>query len=181
MAKNTPATNDDQTKDAALAELSDDILRQIGSSGNAFADFEALSAALYGDLLDVSKEFGNGFNILTDKTALVGKKIGILKARQIMGDYGVFVSMTVITEDGGKYIVNDGSTGIAQQIKDFYQRTGRDGGFVVNNGFRLSEYDTCGNCGKPRNKTEEECDVCGDVNPNRGTGRTYYLDLSVTG
>src|SRR3546814_1618099 len=55
-------------------------------------------------------------------------------------DFGEFVTMMVVTEDGRKFIVNDGGSGICQQLALFTNATGRHGGMLVENGLtRRSE------------------------------------------
>jgi hypothetical protein len=61
------------------------------------------------------------------------------------GDFGSqFVSARVVTRnaDGGmsKYIINDGGTGLAEQLAQFTQDTGKTGGLFARHGLRESEY-----------------------------------------
>lgn len=170
---------------SVMRELSDDVMRQIGSTGDAFADAMAIAEQLYGSVKEVQEEFGSGFQLTSEKNSLVGKKFLLLKWNFTQGDYGVFVSAAVVTADGAKLIINDGSTGICHQLRDFSMKTGRFGGFVAPRGLRTSSYTTCKSCGKPRSNFDEVCanvlnngSACGDTDTGRGTGETYYLDLS---
>jgi hypothetical protein len=170
---------------SVMRELTDDVLRGIGDTGDAFADALAIAEQLYGSVQDITEEFGTGFELVSDKNSLVGVKFVLLKWNFTQGDFGVFVSAAVVTAKGRKYILNDGSTGICQQLREFSMRTGKFGGFVAPRGLRSSQYATCQACGKPRSSFDETCpgilqngSVCGDTNTARGTGSTYYLDTA---
>lgn len=170
---------------SAMQELTDDVLRGLGQTGDAFADAVAVAEAVYGAVTDFSEEMGSGFQLLQDKAALVGKKLLFLKWSFTPGDFGVFCSAAVITADGGKFIVNDGSTGICTQLRELSIKTGRFGGSVAQRGLRESSYATCQACGQPRSSFDETCtntlkngSVCGNTDTARGTGNTYYIDLS---
>jgi hypothetical protein len=170
---------------AVMRELTDDVLRGIGETGDAFADAVAIAEQLYGGVQELAEEFGSGFQLLADKTTLVGKKFLLLKWTFTNGDHGVFCSAAVVTVDGGKYIVNDGSTGICTQLREYSIKHGRFGGFVATRGLRASQYATCKGCGQPRTAFDNTCSntlkngsTCGDNDTARGTGSTYYLDLS---
>lgn len=167
------------------AALTDDVLRNIGSTGDAFADALAIAEQLYGTVPAISEEFGNGFSIVEDKGVLVGKKFLLLKWGFSQGDFGVFCSAAVVTADGGKYILNDGSTGICDTLREFSTRTQRYGGFVAQRGLRVSQYATCKACGKPRSSLDDTCSnilgngsECADSSVERGTGQTFYLDMA---
>jgi hypothetical protein len=161
--------------------MEDDALRGVDS----FAAALALAEQTYGDVLSFSGEMGNGFRILQDKAQLVSVRCLFLNWRFSEGDFGVFVSAAVVTEDGSKYIVNDGSTGMYADLMEYSARTGRFGGMVADNGLRVSEYATCTGCNSPRPSRVEVCtntlhngSVCGDTDTGRGLSTTYYVDLS---
>lgn len=169
----------------AMRELTDDVLRGLGESGDAFADALAVAEAVYGAVTDFAEEMGSGFQLLQDKRPLVGKKLLFLKWGFTSGDYGVFCSAAVVTADGGKFIVNDGSTGICTQLRELSMKTGKFGGSVAPRGLRESSYTTCQGCGQPRTVFDNTCSnvlkngsVCNDTDVARGTGNTYYIDLS---
>jgi len=174
--------------DSALANMNDDTLRGIGSSGDAFADALALAEAAFGSVETVTEIMGNGFALLPkdDKGKLVGNKLLFLKWGFNDGDFGLFCSVAVVTADGQKYIVNDGSSGICGQLHQYTIKSGRFGGLVAPRGLRESTYSTCVSCGKPRSQFDETCSnvldngsACGNTDTKRGTGTTYYIDLSV--
>lgn len=71
------------------------------------------------ETVDIS-DFGTGFEVLDkkDKARLVEEPFAILDWRFNPGDFGEsFVSMLVLTQAGKKYVVNDGGTGIRQQMQ----------------------------------------------------------------
>ena len=171
---------------AKAGEITDGFLRSVGNlSGDAFTDALDLVTTVYGDVKEASEELGNGFGILSDKSVLVGKEMLIISWKWHDGDHGPFVSAPVVTRDGGRYILNDGSTGIAGQLRVYENATGRDGGLRVKQGLRVSSYSTCPGCSLPRDSRTEECEntlkngtKCGDTDTARGTGETYYIDLT---
>lgn len=92
--------------------------------------------------------YGNGFEILDNKNRLVDNPFVVLewrfnKSKQFAQE---FVSMLVVTKSGEKLIVNDGSTGIAAQMRmvtDERIRTGARSpqtGLLVSRGLRRSDY-----------------------------------------
>ena len=90
-----------------------------------------------------ASDLGNGFVLLAnkDKPKLIGVSLVILDWRFNAGDHGEFVSMMVLTKDGKKYIVNDGSTGIYENMKALTRKLG--GGRAVTyvpKGFTQSDY-----------------------------------------
>lgn len=182
------ASKDVSAKTPTMADVTDDVMRGIGATGDAFADAMAVAAQIAGpEIPVVAEEIGDGFTVLpTDKKGtLIGVPMVLLKWEWHLGDNGPFVSVHLVTADGGKFIVNDGSTGIYSQLQEYSRNSGRDGILRAPHGFRESVYATCMGCGKPRKSTDDECaailrngSVCGDTDTGRGTGQTYYLDTS---
>lgn len=111
----------------------------------SFDDLDAFTSKYGIEVLPADQVLGDGFAILDDKSKLVGIEMLILEWRLNTGNLGGFVSMRAVGKaDGGgmlKYIVNDGSTGIYAQLKDFTEKTGKTGGLYLKHGFRVSEYD----------------------------------------
>lgn len=101
-----------------------ETLRNIGS----FDDVADLFASV-GAEVESTEDYGNGFELVqgeNGKAALVGVPLVILGWTFAAGDYGTFVTMYILTKDGRKLIVNDGSTGIRQQLETITaQRTER--------------------------------------------------------
>jgi len=150
----TKATN--KLTDAELNNLAtvEDAIKALGVS-----DLEALT---WDD---------SPWTVLEDKAKLIGKKFLAVQwkfheSKEYVGSE--YVSVYVITSDSidGKFhfIVNDGSTGICQQLRNLTDtRTDKghptpSSGALVKNGLKLSEYD--------------RVDAKGTV---IGKGKTYYL------
>lgn len=103
------------------------------------SNFEDAIALLDGQYSDAS-ELGSGFEILSSKDQLVDKEFVIVQWNFYTGDMGEFCAMHVMTRDGGKYIVNDGSTGIYKQLRGFTNNTGKRSGMVCRHGLTRSDY-----------------------------------------
>lgn len=188
-AADTVVTNNEST-DAVTAEpawlvklgkngkMDDDSLREITS----FEDAMRAAVELYGPMDSIAEHLGNGFTLLADKdkARLIGKSMIILQVSFNQGTYGRFASALVVTQDNMRLIVNDGSTGIYMQLEELTERLGRNGGFPVPHGFRVSQYPTCGSCDRPRPR-EMDCTFEGCQDPTtaeRHQGETFYLDVS---
>lgn len=116
--------------------LTNDELRALNTD-NALAFFASRGETV----TDLSEELGSGFTVMKtdDKAQLVGVGFLIAEWHFAEGDNGEFVSLTVITEKNEKLIVNDGSTGIRDQVHDLESR-GFFAPILVRNGLRVSEY-----------------------------------------
>lgn len=182
-----------KSKDITVSDLAERSLERWDDAElRGLTDYEQAvkqAADLYGGIDDVSKEIGNGFAVLAkdDKARLVGKPFVALFWTFNAGDYGdYFATMFAISPDGAKFIINDGSSGVYAQLRDYsVTHDGRMGGLSVPAGLRASEYPTCKTCGKPRPKNIEVCTNlmnngtdCNDKSDARDTGRTFYLDTA---
>ena len=137
----------DETSGAALvlnqnkAIVGDDILAGIKSAQDAFDVLAEMGATV-----DDFNDYGNGFALLKDKSQLAGKTFVIIQWKFNPGDYGDFVSAAVVTEAGEKLVLNDGSTGICDQLIGVTAKRVADGiantqsGLIVRGGLRVSEY-----------------------------------------
>lgn len=111
----------------------------------AIDSFDAVLALVQSQGLATANasDLGNGFVLLAnkDKPKLVGVSFVILDWRFNDGDHGEFVSMMVLTKDGKKYIVNDGSSGIYENMKTLTRKL-NDGRAVtyVPKGLTQSDY-----------------------------------------
>lgn len=135
----------------------------------SFDDALALAQAQYGNIEAASSAIGDGFELLStdQKQQLVGVPLLILSfsfAKSEVGDKGEFVTARVVTQAGRKAVLNDGSTGVYQQLKDYQRETGRDGGLLVQRGLRKSEY------------TYEETQSDGTTRTKPAS--TYYIDTA---
>lgn len=111
-----------------------------------------------------SEELGDGFSLLesSEKDILIGRDMILLDWIFSPGDFDEeFVSIRLVTKQGGKFIVNDGGTGIRQQLREYTDRTGRMAVLRVEKGLRRSDYTfNDPTTGKP------------------SAASTYYLDTS---
>jgi hypothetical protein len=158
-ATKTKALVKTKTKDSleeyrAIAEKSGKELGEI--------DFGTMLKTLFdsGDIVS-STELGNGWGLLSskEKARLVGVPLLILSWRVNDGDNGEFVSLQVVT-NSERLIVNDGSTGIRDQIKALAEE-GETRAIYCKHGLRRSDYTYT----DPKTKEEKEA-------------TTFYLDTS---
>ncbi len=154
-----------------------DALRNIRSFEDAFA----LVESTYGPVVTADTELGDGFSLLEDKDKrrLVGVPIMFLSWSFTEGDYqSEFVSARIVTKDGGKYVVNDGGTGICAQLREFTEtHNGRRGGLLARRGLRSSDYKVCdgtNGCGHPPQPVTNEAAHKGKVTP----AATFYIDTA---
>jgi hypothetical protein len=120
--------------------FNDDQMSEIST----FADVEKAIAERGLGVLDFS-DFGTGFAVLTteEKRTLVGTPCAIIDWRFNFDDEngGEFVSLSIVTEDGRKVIVNDGSTGIYAQMSKLEEKNpGVRGVIKLRKGFTVSDY-----------------------------------------
>jgi hypothetical protein len=129
-----------------LAEIGfGDILKQLEAKGEVMS----------------SSEMGNGWAILSgkEKARLCGVSLLVLAYNFNDGDNGEFVSAQVVT-NSERLIVNDGSTGIYQQLKDLSE-AGETRAIYCKRGLKRSDYTFT----DPKTKEEKEA-------------TTFYLDTS---
>lgn len=105
-------------------------------------------------------EIGDGFKLLENKDSLIGTPMILVSWDFHMGDHGEFVAAKVVTKDGRKFIVNDGSSGLRDQLMGFTAKKNQRGGLLCAKGLRRSDYKYTDEDGKEKPAT------------------TYYLDTS---
>lgn len=177
---------------AELMPAASDFTRDELASIETFDDAVRLAESAYGVTVFADSNeagIGDGFKVGTedDKARLVGVPLYFLEWTFREGDYGDggYASVKCIQRDDAgravKWILNDGSTGIYEQLRDFARKTGRQGGLAVKHGLRVSEYPTNAidghvDYGKPLSKAEHrEMLIAGKA---VGKGRTFYIDTS---
>ena len=138
----------------------------------SFEDIEKLFAQRNVEIESASEELGDGFVVLEreGKDQLLGRTVMILSWAFSEGDFGEFVTARMVTrlDNGtvGKFIVNDGSTGLCRDLKTYTEgHKGRRVGLFAQHGLRKSEYMKS----LPDPKTGEMKD---------SPAVTYYLDTS---
>lgn len=157
------STNSDGSSMAVTTpQVSEDVLANITSFDDALA---VVNEVFGGSIIEADKVLGTGFAVLDDKNRLIGVPFVAVKIDQHdsdKSDLGKFVSLHVVTQDGRKYIVNDGSTGIYAQIQELWTRKPELVGLplMVRRGLRRSDYTYMDESGKAKPAT------------------TYYLDTS---
>jgi hypothetical protein len=127
-----------------------DIVQSTVFSENALRSLDSFEAAMalaqevHGSLADAANELGDGFSLITDLKPFINVPVVILEWTFRDGDFGTYVSLRFVArmQGGGvvKGIYNDGSTGIMAQLQKYSEESGRSGGLVTRNGFRVSEY-----------------------------------------
>lgn len=90
---------------------------------------------------------GSAYSVL-DKDKLIGVPFMIADVRFWHSDkydreaVSVMLLTKTTIEDKDHFVINDGSTGIYEQVKQMVQSSGRKAGIMCPNGLRVSEYDT---------------------------------------
>ncbi len=103
------------------------------------------------------------------KEALVGIPFMIADVRHYEGKFGDAVAVMVLTQaplvghTDARYVINDGSTGVYQQIVYMLARAKRKTGIMCPNGLRFSEYDY------------QPVDLAGEPMGNPIPAKTYYI------
>lgn len=180
--EDTTVSTEDTSTNTAIAvpapNYSADTLREIDSFQSAIA----AAGYMFGSIDDASDVLGDGFKLMSteDKAKLVGVPMVLLEwsfyPSQEHG--GEFCALRLVAQGEGntvgKYVVNDGSTGLARTLKEYTARTGRQGGLVVRRGFRASEYPYCDDCRVAVDDSHKADEPTHKV----GRARTYYFDTS---
>ena len=157
------------------AQLNVETLRSMESFDDALA---ALIDA--GITPADSSEYGDGFELATDrdKESLVGTPFVVLSYAVADGDYGdKFVSLRIMTANGRKLILNDGSTGIKDQaLNTILPARGTLVGLHCRHGLRASTYTFCEDCKTIGKSNSSQCPQCGH-SPMKPAA-TFYFDVS---
>lgn len=139
------ARNDStQTSQEVVKRLfSDQELREL----NGFDDFTKLIASRSDvEVIDAAKVIGDGFTLTDNKRQLIDVPFLIVdyrfsksdKFKDENGEPLEFATVRLITKNDQKLIVNDGSTGIRDQLKQI--NNGQSSVVWVGRGLRVSEY-----------------------------------------
>ncbi len=149
-----------------VPKYSDDELLAVQS----FDDALRLAAQYYGEenLVSADETIGNGFRLLANKDTLIDVPFIALAWRFNPGEFqGEFCTLMVVTEDGRKFIVNDGGSGVCQQLATYTNATGRHGGMLVKRGLSRSDYEY-----------EDTTVLDSEGNPTKRPAHTFYLNTS---
>jgi hypothetical protein len=152
------------------------------NAAQSFKDFMELATAVHGGVVAAHEtELGDGFRVASedDKSKLIGVPLLFMEWSFNSGDYSDFVSARVISQgDGtiGKWVINDGGTGIYAELKGYTEKTGKFGGLFCRNGLRVSRYTIDSETGQALNKRQVgEYAVAGK---KTAPAATFYLDTS---
>lgn len=182
MAKATPTSKDDSKE---VAQVPSTFTRDELSAIESFDDAMRLAVSAHGTVINAHEttELGDGFRIADedDKRRLIGVPLMLLEWTFLPGDFAEdYVSVRAISqEDGGrirKWVINDGGTGIARDLRDFTTKTGRTGGLSVRNGLRVSDYFIDPVTKQPLTKAERREYAAEDR--KMAPASTFYLDTS---
>lgn len=153
---------------ATVSVISDAMLGEIQSFDDALA---VINDVFAGQIVEADKVLGTGFGVADEKAAYIGVPFVILKGDRNpseKGEKGRFWSLHCVTKDGRKVILNDGGTGVAEQMDTLAERhpelflitdterVSLSRPMLVKRGLRASSY----------------------VHPTAGPSITYYLDTA---
>lgn len=135
-------SQDDASVAVSTPKVSEGMLADIGSFDDALA---LVNDVFGGHVVEADKELGSGFSLLDDKNRLIGVPFVAVKIdfhKSELNEEGEFVTLHVVTQDGRKHVVNDGSSGIYAQIKELWSRKPDLVGLplMVRRGLRRSDY-----------------------------------------
>lgn len=175
----------EEVREVARRRAIDSIVPGIMDQGSQYGDSELrqmatfeeavrLTQEAHGGVSVVSEELGDGFALLNDKSKLIGVPCLFMEWAFREGDFSrPFVSVRIAARnpDGGlsRYIINDGSTGLADQLAEYTKQTGKLGGLFAVHGLRVSEYDV----------DKDGVPVGKDSPDKAGKAATFYIDTSV--
>lgn len=154
----------DTTNAIATVDWTDDELQRISSFEDALNLVKSKT-----EIVRANDVLGDGFALLdaSEKDSLIGLPCILVKwefhesdIRKPDGGPAEFVSVHVVARNKNgsmtKAIINDGGSGIYQQLRDYTDKSGVSAGLVVARGLRRSDY----------------------IHPEHGSATTYYLDTS---
>lgn len=170
-----PAVPDNNSGDltAITRPIDNDQLRNVRDFGSAMELLESMGVPL----VDSSEELGTGFTKTDNKEQFVGVPLVVLYWSFHDGDFGEdpFVAIHLVTKDGGRYILTDGSTGIRDELRKWTENNnGRTHGMLCQNGLSKSEYKYCENCKSTNSRKATTCRTC-NTSKDLGKAFTYYM------
>jgi hypothetical protein len=123
-----------------------DVVTEPVIDWSGIDDFDSAFAALNeaGIVKTDATEYGDGFILLDSKKKETLKGVDFLiLSGHVRSDAATgreYVSLRIITEDGRKLVVNDGSVGIAEQAKRIGRERGSLTGVMVKGGLTGGSY-----------------------------------------
>lgn len=188
--ESVPEVMSERMANAANREPGTEVMRNRLFTDNDLSDIESweqvlamATAVAEGDVIpNAADVLGTGFRIADedDKIRLQGVPLVLLQWFRNDGDFGTFVSINAVQRhDNGsitKWVINDGSTGIAQQLMAYEAKTGSNGPLAVPKGLRASNYYIDAESGQTLTKTEEREYLASGR--KMVPAHTFYLDTS---
>jgi hypothetical protein len=132
-------------QEVAVIPDSADVAALINKGAAGF-EFNVTGDTTFAGYLDALPEGavieyeGSPYTVV-DKETLVDKPFVITDVRHYDGEYGPTIAIMAITEDNDLVVINDGSTGIYQQVVGLVAEHGRKAGIKVKGGLRVSKYE----------------------------------------
>jgi len=146
-----------------------------------------LATRTFGDVVAAHEQplLGDGFRVADedDKLMLIGVPLLLLDWSFKDSDYGQDQDWVLIhavqrgsNGEALKWVISDGGTGIAHDLQEFTNKTGRTGGLAVKRGLRKSDYFIDPDTKKTLTKAQvREYMVAGK---KTAPAATFYLDTS---
>lgn len=118
-------------------ELSEDVVTNFDSFEQALSFFQNRTG-----VVNVGDVAGDGYVLTRDKEVLLNIPLLLIDWKELEDPETQrrYASMRIITSDGRKFRINDGSTGIFQQLKQIRDKYNLTTGIAVPKGFFKSEY-----------------------------------------
>jgi hypothetical protein len=183
MAKRTANAEVETTEQVANEVMNISTFSREDLAGiESFDDALRLASAEFGNVATADQEIGDGFRIATedDKRKMVGVPLMLLDWSFREGDFADYVSIHAIAAGPDnravKWILNDGSTGICRDLRDYTTKTGRTGGLMVRAGLRASDYVIDPESGTPL--TKQQAAEYTAQGKRTAPATTFYLDTS---
>jgi hypothetical protein len=143
VSKNAEVAKPQQAEMQAYTELP----REVISALNTFEDVQNFFES-QGFTISSGEEISDGFERLENKDVLIGQTLVLIDWNRFWSEqYQQHAfTMRILTAQGAKYRIADGSTGIAKQLMEITEARANDptkfpnGGLLVKDGLRKSEY-----------------------------------------
>lgn len=163
-------------KGAEVEPVQEEMFGDLDAVATSFESFEDALAYFNANegIVNIGDVAGDGYILTRDKEQLVNVPFVVIDWRDVVDDATarMYATIRLITSDGRKYRINDGSTGIYQQLTEIRDRHGLSRGIAVAKGLFKSEYLVSNdehNYGQV---------VAKDYSGKKGPAATYYLNQS---
>lgn len=163
-----------RNSDVVTAGISEDAIKSIDTFEQALALFNET-----GGVVPIGEVAGDGFAILKEKETLVNIPFLLLDWSEILDPetQRLYASIRLITSDGRKYRISDGSTGIYKQLKEIreHPKKPREKGIAVPKGLVASGYFVAED---KKNDDGSPMIVDADYKGKKSKAYTYYLNTA---